>query len=62
MRNTHRGVLLLGKLQAKVVFFKLYKWNEIAQNVANVPIIYKPVNQWFLHGGNIVHLWVKTPT
>ena len=41
VKNTHGGVLLLVKLQAKsnippwvfFTFFKLYKWYQIAQNI-----------------------------
>ena len=50
VKNTHRGVLLLVKLQASVhnfaknnnlpcafsTFFKLYKWYQIAQRITNV--------------------------
>ena len=44
IKNTHGGVLILVKLQAKIntpswvffTFFKLYKWYQIAQRTTNI--------------------------
>ena len=59
VKNTHGGVLLLVKLQAKIntppwvffTFFKLYKWYQIAQSISydvlNLPMtlsLHVPLN------------------
>ena len=64
VKNTHGGVLLLAKLQVQAcnftksntppwvffMFFKLYKWHQIAQSIA-----YNKDNRYFITADDSAH-------
>ena len=68
MKNSHGGVLLLVKLPksnalpwAFFMFFTLYKWYQIAQNITFGPVNLVLGVNWcyFIHPLNLSKIWLK---